>query len=142
MKRHSKINLGQGRLWREREYGVICMLIGGIGYGLLEVMWRGYTHPSMIVTGGFCLTVICFVNRKMMRVPLLFRCLLCTAFVTATEFFVGILVNRILHLHVWDYSASRFNLLGQICLEFSLVWFLLCFLVSLAMTVAFRKENA
>lgn len=117
------------------------MLMGGVGYGMLELLWRGYTHPSMILTGGFCLTVICLVNRKLTGMPFLLRCLLCTAFVTVTEFFVGILVNRILHLHVWDYSASRFDLLGQICLEFSLIWFLLCFLVSLVMKVAFRKAR-
>ena len=26
------------------------------------------------------------------------------------------LVNRVMHLGVWDYSAAPFNLLGQICL--------------------------
>lgn len=137
----SNIFLGTKRRFPAAGFLLITFLLGGIGYGLLEVIWRGYTHPSMIFTGGFCLVVIWFLNRRMLQTPLLFRCLLCTAFVTATEFFVGLLVNRILHLHVWDYSASKFNLLGQICLEFSLIWFLICFLLSLGMTIAFRREK-
>lgn len=141
MKKLPKITLGRPHSWREWEYSAICMLTGGIGYGLLEVLWRGYTHISMIVTGGVCLTAISLINRKLKRVPFLLRCLICTAFVITAEFFVGILVNRILHLCVWDYSASRFNLLGQICLEFSFIWFLLCLLISLAMSLAFRKER-
>lgn len=36
------------------------------------------------------------------------------------------LVNRVMHLGVWDYSAAPFNLLGQICLPFTLLWFPLC----------------
>ena len=133
------ILLGKKRRWSVWNQILISMLMGGIGYGFLEVLWRGYTHSSMILTGGFCFTVILFLNRRLRNTPLVFRCLLCTAFVVVTEFFVGLLVNRILRLDVWDYSASRFNLLGQICLEFSLVWFLICFVLSLAMTVAFRK---
>ena len=29
-------------------------VFGAIGYGALETLWRGYTHWTMIVTGGFC----------------------------------------------------------------------------------------
>ena len=42
------------------------------------------------------------------------------------EFWTGVLVNRVMHLGVWDYSAAPFNLLGQICLPFTLLWFPLC----------------
>ena len=41
------------------------------------------------------------------------------------EFLFGLLVNRVLHLHVWDYSALPLNIMGQICLPFSLIWFVL-----------------
>ena len=46
--------------------------------------------------------------------------------VTFFEFWTGVLVNRVMHLGVWDYSAAPFNLLGQICLPFTLLWFPLC----------------
>ena len=45
--------------------------------------------------------------------------------ITVVEFLFGLLVNRVLHLHVWDYSALPLNIMGQICLPFSLIWFVL-----------------
>lgn len=44
-------------------------------------------------------------------------------FVTAMEFVVGIPLNLMLGLHIWDYSSLPFNLLGQICLPFTVLWF-------------------
>ena len=45
---------------------------------------------------------------------------------TVVEFFVGILVNLIYKWDVWDYSHKPFNILGQVCPEYSFKWFLLC----------------
>ena len=95
---------------------------GGIGYGLLEVLWRGYTHPSMVVTGGLCFAMICEVNGRLSEKPLVFRSAACALGVTAAEFFVGLLVNRVLHMDVWDYSGLPMNFLGQICLYYFLLW--------------------
>ena len=33
-----------------------------------------------------------------------------------------------LGLHIWDYSSLPFNLLGQICLPFTVLWFFLALL--------------
>ena len=32
----------------------LLFFIGGALYGLIEILWRGYTHPSMPVLGGLC----------------------------------------------------------------------------------------
>ena len=48
--------------------------------------------------------------------------------VTFVEFCAGCVLNLWLGLDIWDYSDIPFNLLGQICLPFSLVWWVLCFL--------------
>lgn len=45
--------------------------------------------------------------------------------ITALEFIVGVIVNLILKWNIWDYSMLPFNILGQISLPFSLIWFLL-----------------
>ncbi len=135
------IRLGEKRTPRTSALFGITFCFGGVGYGLIEVIWRGYTHPTMLVTGGLCFTVICLINRNLVRIPLLFRGMLCALFVTATEFFVGILVNRILYLDVWDYSHTRFNLLGQICLEYAFFWFLLCTVLSLGVGMLFRRKR-
>ena len=38
------------------------------------------------------------------------------------EFYTGCLVNLRLGWQVWDYSAMPFNLLGQVCPGFLLLW--------------------
>lgn len=48
------------------------------------------------------------------------------AVITTIEFLVGITVNLLMGWEVWDYSERNFNLMGQICLIFSLCWFILC----------------
>ena len=67
------------------------------------------------------------VNEKYKRLPLFLRYLCGCGIITALEFFVGLLVNKIFRLHVWDYSHLPFNIFGQICPLFSFAWFLLSF---------------
>ncbi len=47
------------------------------------------------------------------------------AIITTLEFIVGYIVNIILKWNVWDYSNMPFNIMGQICLGFSTLWFAL-----------------
>ena len=101
-------------------------LLGGVGYGLLELIWRGRTHFSMVLTGGACLVAICAVNEKMRGKNIFLRSLVCASAITAAEFAVGMLVNRLLCLDVWDYGGMPGNVLGQICPLYSFLWFLLC----------------
>ena len=105
-------------------------LFGGVGYGLIEVIWRGYTHPSMVITGGICFSMICAINGKLSARPLLLRSTACAFGVTVIEFCVGILVNRVFQMGVWDYSDKWLNLFGQICPLYSVFWFGLCLLLS------------
>ena len=105
-------------------------LFGGVGYGLIEVIWRGYTHPSMVITGGFCFAMICAFNRKLAGRPLFFRSVACTLGVTLAEFCVGMLVNRVFQMDVWDYSGEWMHLLGQICPLYTGFWFGICFSLS------------
>ena len=32
--------------------------LGGLGYGGIEILWRGATHWSMLLTGGVCLLLL------------------------------------------------------------------------------------
>ena len=54
--------------------------------------------------------------------PLWIQVLRCTIFVTACEFITGLIVNKWLRLGVWDYSDQPFQLFGQICLPFALIF--------------------
>lgn len=100
--------------------------VGAAGYSMLEILWRGYTHWSMALTGGFCFSAIYEINRRLRHKPMLLRCALGAAVITGAELLVGLLVNERLHLNVWDYSRRRFNYRGQICALYSMLWFLLC----------------
>ncbi len=95
--------------------------IGAVGYGLLEILWRGYTHPAMLLCGGAGLCGI----RKLceQRRGVFSLCLQAAGMITAMELGVGMLVNR--KYRVWDYRREWGNLAGQICPKFFALWFLL-----------------
>lgn len=103
------------------EYGMI-FATGGIGYGALEILWRGYTHWSMLLTGGGCLCSIYAWHKAHPDASVFKSCLVSGAVITGFEFIVGVIVNLWMKWNVWDYSRFRLNLLGQICLPYSLLW--------------------
>lgn len=117
-------------------------LSGGILYSLIEILWRGYTHWTMTVVGGFCFLILYIINNRMTRCRLLTRCLIGAGIITTVEFAAGVVVNILFGLNVWDYSGMSFNILGQVCLFFSCMWFLLCipaFLLSSTIRVFFES---
>ena len=65
---------------------ISALLFGGFLYGLIEVLYRGYTHPSMVLTGGVCFGMMLAVNRYCVRLPLVLRSGLCALGITAAEF--------------------------------------------------------
>lgn len=104
----------------------LIFLFGGIAYSFIEIAFRGRTHWSMTLTGGTVLLILYALNAKMQPSGILLRCLIGCILITCIEFVVGYIVNIRLKLDVWDYSALPYNLLGQICPQFSAAWFLLC----------------
>ena len=103
--------------------------VGGTVYYLMEIIWRGYSHWSMFALSGICFVIIDFLNQAWKNIrSLILLIILCTLIITVLEFFTGLIVNLWLGLGVWDYSQMPFNLMGQICLFFSLLWLLVsCF---------------
>ena len=107
---------------------LILFAIGGIVYLMIELLWRGYSHWSMFVLGGLCFWIIGMINeRSSEKTPLFFEMLLGTFLITVLELLFGYVLNIRLGLDVWDYSDMRFNILGQICLRYSIMWFFLSF---------------
>lgn len=111
------------RYWGE----TLCLfVIGGGAYILLEILWRGYTHWSMFITGGLCVVLVCEMDRRLRRdTHFLARCVYGAVIITSVEFVVGCIVNLWLRWNVWDYSALPLNLMGQISLPFTMAWMLL-----------------
>ena len=105
----------------------LILLLGGVSYYLLELIWRGYSHPSMALCGAFCLWQLWRIERDRAALPLPLRALMGAVVITLVELFAGSLLNLGLGLEVWDYSSLPFHFLGQICLPYSILWFFLCF---------------
>ena len=79
----------------------------------------------MTLTGGSCITVMYMWNELLASRPAPLKWLVGAVSITLIEFVVGCVVNLLLRQNVWDYSNLRFNLLGQICLSFSAMWYLI-----------------
>ena len=92
----------------------------------IELLFRGYTHPSMLIVGGLCGAFIGLLNEKNHNVKIWQQCFLGTIIILLLEFISGYIINIKLGLGVWDYSGLRFNLLGQVSLLFGVLWFFLC----------------
>ncbi|MDD6800488.1 MAG: hypothetical protein PUE85_08765 [Firmicutes bacterium] len=116
----------RGKKLKYRDYFIVFPL-GAVLYGLIEILWRGFTHWSMILTGGCCLSCVYAIDKKYIDKPLWRKCITGCLVITSVEFVVGIIVNKLLHLNVWDYSEKFLNISGQICPLYSFFWFILCF---------------
>ena len=104
----------------------ILFFIGAGGYNLLELCWRGYTHWSMGLAGGICFALIYWTGIWHPHMCRLHRCLLGSGIITSVEFTFGCVFNLVLGWNIWDYSQQPFHFMGQICLLYSILWFLLC----------------
>ncbi|MDD3403375.1 MAG: hypothetical protein PHQ72_08480 [Hespellia sp.] len=101
--------------------------VGGLFYIVIEIMWRGYTHWTMFIVGGLCFWIIGLVNEFVLTrgMPLVKQMLIGSVVITVVEFIAGCIINLWLGWNVWDYSNMPFNILGQVCLPFMILWFFL-----------------
>lgn len=107
--------------------GLCLFAVGAAGYSLIEIAFRGHTHWTMALTGGCCAVALEKMHRRCRRQKKSAAgiCARGALIITAAEFAVGLVVNRLLGWKVWDYSDRPLNILGQICPLFSGLWFLL-----------------
>ena len=110
----------------------ILLIVGGSIYYTLELMFRGYSHSSMFLVGGICFILIGIINEfYSWNLAIEWQTLIGLSIVITVEFISGCILNLWLGLNIWDYSDLPFNLLGQICLPFALLWLPLCVLAIL-----------
>lgn len=105
--------------------GLFLFFAGGFIYYAMEMLFRGRSHWTMIIVGGICFLICGGINEWFtFSMPLLLQGVICSLLITSVEFLSGCILNIWLKMNVWDYSNTPFNLLGQICLPFSLLWVL------------------
>ena len=105
-----------------KKANLIMFPIGALGYGLIEILWRGHTHPSMLTAGGICFVFFGKIGQKLKNARLFTKAIIGSGFVTFIELIFGTVFNIILKKNVWDYSRLPFNFKGQICLLYSFFW--------------------
>jgi uncharacterized membrane protein len=115
------------REWMENgnEIGieVLVFILGGVSYGMLEILFRGYTHWTMVLTGGACMLTLYTLEGWLLSMPLLLGAAAGALIITSYEFAVGYIVNVRLGWQVWDYSGLAGNIMGQVCPIFTFAWF-------------------
>ena len=105
------------------ERKAFLFVAGCWAYPALEMLWRGETHGSMALAGGICLYLIDRVCCGELSGKGVFRrCAAGAGIITGVELGMGLVLNRMLGFEIWDYSDVPFNLLGQVCLPYSLLW--------------------
>lgn len=105
---------------------ISLFLIGGLLYYFIEVLYRGYSHYSMFFVGGICFFLIGLLNEfYTWDTAFVSQMFLSSIIITIVEFISGCILNIWLGLNVWSYYHMPYNLLGQVCLLFSILWFFL-----------------
>lgn len=108
--------------WKEKS---AVFAIGSVAYSAIEILWRGYTHWTMSITGGICFSILYAVNTACPSRRLWKKCVIGSATITSIEFAVGCIVNLWLKWNVWDYSQRPLNLMGQVCVLYTVLWYFL-----------------
>lgn len=116
---------------------VFC--IGAVSYGTLEILWRQYTHWSMLLAGGICFLNMYIIFNRYPHMNHILRGITGSLIITSVELVFGCIFNIWLKMNVWDYSRFKLNLWGQICLLYSVLWGLLSIPVSLLCIKLKRK---
>lgn len=94
---------------------------GGSFYVTLEVLWRGYSHWSMFILAAFLFIMIGLMN-EVWSWHIGSQIVAGTALATVCEFLTGLFVNLKMGWNVWDYSDMPYNLMGQICPQYAILW--------------------
>ena len=98
--------------------------IGAFLYLFIEILYRGHTHWTMGVLGGSCFVIIGLINEVFTwNTPIWLQGIIGSMVITGLEFISGLILNVWLKLGIWNYSQIPFNIMGQICLRFTIGWF-------------------
>lgn len=121
---------------------MIIFAAGSILYACIEILFRGYTHWSMMLTGGACVLTIYYINIEFPRASLLLRALAGTFVIVFFEFAVGLVVNTWFAWGIWDYSDVPGNIIGLVCPQFSTAWFLLSLILCAVLSRFIRAAGS
>ncbi|HBD63243.1 MAG TPA: hypothetical protein DC038_02285 [Clostridiales bacterium] len=114
------------------------LVYGFLGF-LLETAFRTITEMEIVISRGFLTNFFCplygisgviivqvfnliEINIDNRLAALLAATAACILVVTLLEYSTGMILDRVFHHKMWDYSNLPLNLHSYICLDFSLMW--------------------
>lgn len=86
-----------------------------------EFVNRGFLNGAWCPIYGCGMVIVVFLLYPLKNNPLILF-IGCMLFTTILEFLTGYLLEKIFHNKWWDYSNVPFNIMGYVCLKFSLIW--------------------
>ena len=78
------------RFWKN----CVLFYLGGGGYMLMEVGFRGWSPGSMFLAGGSCFLLLGQLEKARPRLPLVSRAVFGSLVITSVVLLTGLLVNR------------------------------------------------
>ena len=110
---------------------LIIWFVLGMCYFTLEGLYRipqgGYANIAMLFVGGFCGLIVGSINQipQFYKMTVWKQSIIGAIVVLIVEYVSGYVLNIKMGLDIWDYSDMYFNIDGQVCLAFAVIWFLL-----------------
>lgn len=79
-----------------------------------------------VLCGGACFLCCGLLNENVkIKISFISQMVLSSVIITVLELITGFIVNVWLKMDIWDYSHLPYNFKGQICLLYSVFWFLI-----------------
>lgn len=105
---------------------VVLSVVGGLSYGIIELIYRQKTYYLMILCGAIAIILLDKINDYISwNMDILLQGCIGSLIITGMEFIIGNLYLMGIVPKMWDYSNVWLNYKGIICLPFSLIWILL-----------------
>ena len=104
-------------------YSVLGWIMESIIRSVLEkkIINTGFLKgPVCPIYGIGAIIMLLFLERFQDNIIALF--FIAVVVLTAWEYFVGVLLEKLFHTKYWDYSHQKFNFQGRICLTNSIFW--------------------
>lgn len=95
-----------------------------------EFVNRGFLNGPFCPVYGFGAIFLILIVKPFEK-NILFLIIACLFFPSFIEYITGYILEKLFNTSWWDYSKTKFNLHGRICLKFSIIWFFVSLLLIL-----------
>lgn len=102
---------------------------------IIEILFRSFKNKGFINPGflsgpllpiyGFNAIILILIYSNISDQPLIVRCAVYFVMISLMEYITGEILVLFFKKRYWDYSESKFNIRGHVCLKFSLIWVVL-----------------